>query len=203
MHVLVAGSIAAGKSTLTRALAAALQLPAKAEGPERNPFLERFYADTARWALASQLWFSFDSARMHAEINQQEGGVQDHSIYENVFAFGAVLADRGYLTADEWELLQRITEPLIEALPPPTVVVLLEASPECLLERIRARGRDYESGIDLGYLEALNHKRSAYFERWERAPVLRVDSEAVDFRDEGRAIAIARRVEEHRPPGTT
>lgn len=199
-HVVVAGTIAAGKSTLSRALSTALGLSVMAEQPEKSPFLERFYADAKRWALASQLWFSLDSARQHEEIQKLGGGVQDHSVYENVFAFGAVFADLGFLSEDEWALLRGVTEPIIEALPAPAVVVVLEAAPECLLARIAARGRPYEASLQSDYLRALNLKRRAYFDRWTRSPVILVDSGKVDLRRKVETDPIAEQVAAHLEP---
>lgn len=198
-HIVVAGTIAAGKTTLTTALASHLGLPAVVERPEANPFLEHFYTDQPRWALASQLWFVTDSARQHVEIHCSSGAVQDHSIYENVHAFGAVLAAHGILAAEEWELLQAISAPLIESLPPPAVVVLVEAPVEALLERIHARGRKYEANIDLAYLGELNRTRRAYFENWALSPVLVVNSETTDLRRPDQTEIIAAKLIEQLP----
>jgi deoxyadenosine/deoxycytidine kinase len=198
-HVVVAGTIAAGKTTLTTALASRLGLPPVVERPEANPFLERFYSDRPRWALPSQLWFTTDSARQHLEIHAEGGAVQDHSIYENVHVFGAALAAHGDLAADEWELFQAATAPLIETLPPPAVVVLVEASVDALLDRISARGRRYEAEIDHAYLAELNHTRRTYFEGWSRSPVLLVDSGATDLRRREYTDIIAAKVIEYLP----
>jgi deoxyadenosine/deoxycytidine kinase len=198
-HVVVAGTIAAGKTTLATALASHLGLPAVVERPEANPFLERFYADRPRWALASQLWFTTDSARQHVEIHRSGGAIQDHSIYENVHVFGAALAAHGVLAADEWELLQAAAVPLIESLPPPAAVVLVEAPIETLLERIDARGRQYEAEIDHAYLAELNRTRRAYFEGWARSPVLVVDSDATDLRRLDQTDIIAAKIVEYLP----
>lgn len=196
-HVLIAGTIASGKTTLTEALAARLGLPAISERPDANPFLVRFYADRRRWALASQLWFALDSARQHQEIHRRGGAVQDHSIYENIEVFGAALAAHGELAEDEWALLREATGPVLAALPPPAVVVLLEAPVEELLRRVRARARTYEDGLGSGYLAELSSRRRAYFEGWDASPVLLVDSAAVDVRTSGGVDLIAARVLEY------
>lgn len=196
-HVVVAGTIAAGKTTLTNTLSASLGLPAVTERPDENPFLERFYEDQKRWALASQLWFASDSIRQHREIHRSKGAVQDHSVYENVFVFGAALAEHGALPDDEWQLLRAVTGPTVEMLPAPAIVVLVEAPPAVLMERIAARGRTYEGGIDHQYLALLNRIRHRFFSQWERSPVLLVESAAIDLRQPGETDIIAATVTEY------
>jgi deoxyadenosine/deoxycytidine kinase len=199
VHLVVAGTIATGKTTLTKALAARFGLPAAVERPDTNPFLKRFYANQRRWALASQLWFATDSARQHAEIHRGSGGVQDHSIYENVHVFGAALAAHGALDEDEWDLLRAATAPVTDSLPPPSLVVLVEAPAEALLERIDVRGRPYETGIDHRYLTELTQIRREFFERWTRSPVLLLDSDATDLRQPGQTEIIAESLIDYLP----
>ncbi len=198
-HILVAGTIAAGKSTLTRALAAELRLPEVAERPEANPFLERFYADPRRWALTSQLWFAADSARQHLEIHERGGAIQDHSIYENVHVFGAALAEQGALEESEWSLLRQVTAPIIDSLPPPAIVLLVEAPIDVLMERIAARGRPYEADINRDYLTLLTNTRRRFFETWSASPVLLVDSAAIDLREPSQTETIAAKVRDYLP----
>jgi deoxyadenosine/deoxycytidine kinase len=193
----VAGTIAAGKTTLTQALSKALELPAFTERPQANPFLKRFYADPKRWALLSQLWFVSDTARQHVEIHERGGAVQDHSVYENVYVFGATLAAEGKLQDDEWELLQEAANSIIACLPPPALVLLVEAPVENLLERIAARARPYEVAIDAGYLEALTAKRREFFAHWSVSPVLLIDSAVMDLRVQHQTDIIAAAVNEY------
>jgi len=199
VHIVVAGTIATGKTTLTEALAARFGLPAVVERPDANPFLERFYANQRRWAFGSQLWFATDSAQQHAEIHRRSGGVQDHSIYENVHVFGAALAAHGALAEDEWDLLQAATAPVIDSLPPPSLVILVEAPVEVLLERIDVRGRPYEAGIDHRYLTELTQTRREFFERWTRSPVLLLDSDAIDLRQPQQTEIIAESLIDYSP----
>jgi deoxyadenosine/deoxycytidine kinase len=198
-HIVVAGTIASGKTTLAGGLSKILDLPTRTERPEANPFLERFYADRHRWSLASQLWFASDSARQHVEIHEAGGGVQDHSIYENVFVFGGALADQACLAEDEWQLLRDVTAPVIASLPPPAIVVLIEASVGVLMERIGTRGRLYEADVDPTYLMVLNRIRREYFLAWDRSPVLLVDSNRADLRRPEEAGMIAAKIAEHLP----
>lgn len=196
-HIVVAGTMGVGKTTLTQALAEALEMPAYIETPETNPFLKRFYVDPSRWALQSQLWFLSDTAHQHLEIHKRGGAVQDHSVYENAFVFAATLAHEGKLQRDEWRLLQEAAHSVVACLPPPALVLLLEAPVGHLLERIAARARPYEVDIDPEYLVALNTRRSDYFRRWSAAPVLSVDTTEFDLRVEKETDIIATAVREY------
>ena len=56
-YVVVEGPIGAGKTSLARRLAAELQAGTMFEEAEKNPFLGRFYQNTERWAMPTQLSF--------------------------------------------------------------------------------------------------------------------------------------------------
>jgi deoxyguanosine kinase len=61
-HVAVEGAIGSGKTSLARKLGERLRAELLLERPSDNPFLERFYTDRARYALATQLNFLFQRA---------------------------------------------------------------------------------------------------------------------------------------------
>ena len=56
-HVVIEGAIGVGKTSLARRLAESLDGETLLERPEDNPFLDRFYAEPGRHALATQLSF--------------------------------------------------------------------------------------------------------------------------------------------------
>jgi deoxyadenosine/deoxycytidine kinase len=95
--------------------------------------------------------------------------------------------------------LRGFADRTIGQLPPPAIVILLEAPVETLLERIAARGRGYELAIDRDYLEVLNRARSTYFRNWQRSPVLLVDSVALDLRQTSEAQLIVDTIIEYLP----
>jgi deoxyadenosine/deoxycytidine kinase len=70
MYVAVAGTIGAGKSTLTRLLADRYHLRPVFEAVDENPYLADFYADMRRWAFHSQMFFLATRLEQHlAQVN--------------------------------------------------------------------------------------------------------------------------------------
>jgi deoxyadenosine/deoxycytidine kinase len=197
-YVVVAGTIAAGKSTVAERLASSFGIPAYLEEPQRNPFLESFYADPQRWGFTSQLWFLLDTCTQHrAIVGGSAGGIQDHSPDEGVEVYSEVLRKTGKLTSAELELLRDTLTRLRADLPAPDLVVHLRARPEELLERIRGRGRHYERGIQLDYLTALDLARINLFSAWDSCPVVVIDTEELDARTDNGLEAITQNVAVH------
>ena len=58
-YIVVEGPIGVGKTSLARRLAQAFGADLLLEKAEQNPFLERFYADAARYAFQTQVYFLF------------------------------------------------------------------------------------------------------------------------------------------------
>ena len=50
-----------------------------------------------------------------------------------------------------------------------------------LIERIAKRARDYETGIDPGYLERLSEAYSYFFFHYRETPLLVVNTDDIDF----------------------
>ena len=69
-YIVVEGPIGAGKTSLARVLAQHVSGEELFERPDENPFLERFYGDMARFALATQLTFLFQRVDQLAGVGQ-------------------------------------------------------------------------------------------------------------------------------------
>ncbi|MCC6477085.1 deoxynucleoside kinase [bacterium] len=160
----IAGNIGVGKTTLTRSLAAQLGWNYYLEPVIDNPYLSDFYADMSRWAFHLQVYFlskRFESQRL---IEGEAGScVQDRTIYEDVEIFARTLNRRGHLTGRDWENYSALFETMISHLRTPDIIIYLRCDVPTLLDRIRRRGRDFESSISPDYLLELNEAYEAWF----------------------------------------
>lgn len=178
----VAGSIGSGKTTLTRRLEARLELRALYEDTAENPYLEDFYADMTRWAMALQLRFL--ATRVAETKDAIRGGasiIQDRTCYEDAEIFAANLAARGDMDPRDWQTYALIARQLLDGVPPPHLLVYLRRTPESCREQIARRGRAYEATIPMDYLRDLGGRYDAWFESYERGPKLLVRAEEHDF----------------------
>jgi len=189
-HVVLAGNIGAGKSTLVRMMCEALGWEPYFEPVAENPFLEDFYRDMARWAFHSQIFFLTHRVRSHRALMADPHSVaQDRSLYEDAEVFARNLYVHGRMSERDWATYRELYRTVASLLPAPDLVVYLRASVPTLLKRIALRGRSFEAGISAEYLGELN----ALYEEWiggfDLAPVLVIPSDRVDFVSDHSALA--------------
>lgn len=189
--VVVAGNIGVGKSTLVRILHERLGWEPFYEAVGENPYLADFYADMPRWAFHSQMFFLTRRLRSHHQLLLRPGiVVQDRCVYEDAEIFARNLFLQGHMSAREYETYRDLYEVLLLFLPPPNLVIYLQASVETLRKRILLRGRDYEKGIEAGYLEQLNRLYEEWVGNFKLAPVLTVPTDRLDFVQHNRDLEL-------------
>jgi len=178
----IAGLIGAGKTTLATALGEHLGLPVYYEPVQDNEYLSDFYADTARYSFATQIYLLNRRFQQHQEIIWRGGGgVQDRTIYEDA-VFAKTLVDQKLMEERDYRTYLDLFRHMSNFMCRPNVIVYLDLSPESSMERIRMRSRDVESSIPMDYLVALHREYTAFIEDISRSvPVIRVDWER--FRD--------------------
>jgi len=185
-HMVLAGNIGAGKTTVTRLLAERLGWRAYFERVSDNPFLARFYEDMERWAFALQLYFITHRLEDHRLIEERgESAIQDRSIHEDALIFARNLREMGKMGEGEWQTYLKLYEQVLALLRPPDLIVYLRRGLDALRENISLRGRDYERDIPTDYLARLNR----FYEEWilsrrgER--ILVVEADRLDFLERG------------------
>jgi deoxyguanosine kinase len=185
-YIAVEGPIGVGKTSLARRLADTFQCELVEELPDANPFLERFYADPARSALATQLQFllgRYRQQRILAAGRDERGVVADY-----LFAKDQIFAQMN-LEGPELQIYRDVLGLMTDPIPTPDLVIYLEARPEVLLRRLRKRNREFERRISEKYLEGLIEAYRRFFHDYAEAPVLVVNCSAIDFVEQGSDLA--------------
>lgn len=181
-YIVVEGVIGAGKTSLARRLGDHLRAETVFERAGDNPFLERFYGDRERYALATQLNFLFQRADQLRPLAQQ-GLFSQTTISDFLIDKDPIFA-RLTLSDDEYALYAKVYEFLAPQAPAPDLVIVLQASVENLLSRIERRGIRYERSIERDYLRRLADAYVQHFHHYDRAPILFVNTDDLNFVDE-------------------
>jgi deoxyadenosine/deoxycytidine kinase len=180
--VLVAGNIAAGKTSLTERLGARLNWHTAYESVADNPYLADFYADMRQWSFHLQVFFLGHRAQQHVALaNSPQSAIADRSIYEDAYIFARALHHLGNLTERDYQAYRRIFDLVVAGLPRPDLLLYLKAPVPALLERINQRARAIESGITADYLSLLDSFYGEWMESFDLCPVLSIPSGDLDF----------------------
>ena len=180
--VAIAGNIGVGKSTLTELLSERLGWEPFFEAVNDNPYLADFYEDMQRWSFHSQIYFLSRRLRHHWQLLKRANSVvQDRTVYEDAAIFARNLYRQGSMDERDYESYHELYEVVSTVLPPPDLIVYLQASVPTLQEHIRKRGRSYEQNISATYLEQLNELYEEWIDDFSLCPVLSVPSDNLDF----------------------
>lgn len=180
--ILVAGNIGSGKTSLTERLGAKLGWTTAFESVADNPYLPNFYQDMRAWAFHLQIYFLGHRAQQQIDMwNDPRSSIIDRSIFEDALIFSRALYQLGNLSKQDYQAYRKVFDLLVRTLPPPSLLIYLKAPVEVLVERIRRRARDIETGIDADYLALLD----SYYEDWVKTfdlcPVLTIRTDDLDY----------------------
>lgn len=181
MYIAIEGVIGVGKTTLAHLLQPTFEAEVLLEIFEENPFLSDFYADRARYAFQTQIFF------LLSRYHQQNSNVpkildaQKNLIADYTFAKDALFAGIN-LKGDELDMYHKVHEALGEKIPKPDLLVYLQASTDTLMNRIAFRDRPYERQMERAYIHELNHAYEEYFSKpYDHTPVLKIDTNDLDI----------------------
>ena len=135
MYIAIEGVIGVGKTTLARLLQNTFEADVLLEIFEENPFLSDFYADRARYAFQTQIFFLL--SRYHQQNNNVPKILADgkNLIADYTFAKDALFAGIN-LQGDELNMYHRVHEALGEKIPKPDLPYYLPRSIKVGFKRV-------------------------------------------------------------------
>ena len=183
-YIAIEGPIGAGKTSLAERLATRLDAAATLEESE-NPFLADFYGGRPGSALQTQLFYLLSRHRQQMSMRQGDLFAQS-TVSDYLFDKDKIFA---YLNLDDNELFiyQRLYDLLAADVPPPDLVVYLQAPTEVLERRLR-RDRTPDPNDEPrvpdpspDYVKELNEAYQHFFFHYTATPLLVVETSEVDL----------------------
>ena len=174
--IVLAGTIGAGKSSLTALIANRLGSEAFYESVDDNEVLQIYFLNKR-----------FDSIK---QALTHENNVLDRSIYEDSLLFH-LNADLGRANETEVKVYDDLLQNMLQELPyaahkkRPDLLVHIRISFPKMLERIKKRGRPYEQ-IETDptlydYYQMLNERYDQWYEDYDESPKIQIDGDKYDF----------------------
>lgn len=195
--IVLAGTIGAGKTSLTTELAKHLGSRAFFESADDNEVLPLFYADPEKYAFLLQIYFLNRRFESIKQALQQDNNVLDRSIYEDSLLFH-LNADLGRASAIEVGVYDELFQNMMEELPyaaykkHPDLLVHIKVSFETMLSRIQKRGRSYEQlEFDptlYDYYKELNQRYEDWFDQYDASPKIQIDGDRHNFVADPKAL---------------
>lgn len=175
--ITIAGTVGVGKSTMTKAIAEALQFKTSFEKVDANPYLENFYADFERWSFHLQVYFLAERFKEQKKIFEYGGGfIQDRSIYEDTGIFAKMHYENGTMSKTDYETYTNLFEAMVMTpyFPHPDLLIYLEGTLDEVVERIKVRGRQMEKNTPLSYWEEMYTRYENWINNFNSCPILRI-----------------------------
>ena len=190
MHIGVAGNIGSGKTTLTRMLAEHYGWKPQFESVTFNPYLEDYYKDISRWSYNLETYFLAQRFKDLLEISRSEETIiQDRTLMEGVHIFVENNREMGNLSERDYNTYMQLYGLMMSLVRPPELLIYLKSSIAHLVANIQKRGRGYEQGISIEYLDGLNRHYEEWIGSYE-GRLLVIETDDLDFKDNPEHFAL-------------
>lgn len=194
--IVLAGTIGAGKTSLTKLLSQHLNSQPFFESVDDNPILPLFYKNPQKYGFLLQIYF------LNRRLDEIKGSfdndlnVLDRSIFEDSLLF-KLNADLGRATQTESNIYTSLLNNMMEELPDeqhqkaPNLLIHIQVSFDTMLDRIKKRGRSFEQ-IDkdpslYNYYKELNERYQKWYDQYDLSPKMVIDGDKYDFVEDDQA----------------
>lgn len=194
--IVLAGMIAAGKSTVSARLADKLNTDLMIEPVDDNPILPLYYNNKEKYAFLLQIYFLNERFKLIKQALKNNKNVLDRSIYEDEL-FTRINLMEGNITQVEYDVYKDLLDNMLEEIEDmpkkaPYLLVYLDITFEKFLSNLEKRGRDFEQidentekgQKDLAYFKLLHKKYQKWYEDYNYNPKIAIDMNKYDVNKE-------------------
>lgn len=189
--ITIAGTVGVGKSTMTHALAKALDFRTSLEKVDTNPYLDKFYKDFERWSFHLQVYFLAERFKEQKRIFEYGGGfIQDRSIYEDTGIFAKMHYEKGTMTPTDYDTYSNLFDAMVMTpyFPHPHLLIYLEGTLDDVIERIQERGRPMEQETPISYWEEMHGRYENWINSFNACPILRLNINDYDLMNDDTSV---------------
>ena len=182
--ITIAGTVGVGKSTMTNALAKALNFRTSFEKVDTNPYLDKYYKDFKKWSFHLQIYFLAERFKEAKKIFEYGGGfVQDRSIYEDTGIFARMQYEKGNMTEEDFKTYTSLFDAMVMTpfFHHPDILIYLAGSFEDVLARIKERGRPMEQETPVEYWQEMYERYTNWIDNFRECPILRININDYDL----------------------
>jgi deoxyadenosine/deoxycytidine kinase len=187
-YIEVVGIMGTGKTSLARLFneKAGFDIVIEREQDlDRLFFLKEYLSEPEKYAFEGALNFlGFHVNRIRESLSKlpEDATVLVDTAILNQYAYA-----KGAVSGEELEAISRIVELTYRRLPPVSLRIVTTLPPEVHAERIRRRGRAFEEGVSLEYLEKSQHLLDEAVAKFGGAtPTLKLDASKLDWANDER-----------------
>jgi len=179
-YITIEGNIGAGKTSLSTKISEDFNAKLILERFKDNPFLPKFYQDSARYAFPLEMSFLADRYQQLVDDTSQidlftDLVVSDYDVNKSLIFASITLQE------EEYALYKKLFQMMHKDLPKPDLYIYLYQNTERLLENIKKRGRKYEQGIQPEYLQKLNAGYLEFIKNQHSDNIKIIDISGLDF----------------------
>ena len=151
----IVGASGVGKTTLMNALLKSYECAIAYEQHDERPF-QKLFKEDARYALANQIDYLLMRAEQERDLRSgDKPALMDGGFDLDFYGFTRLFHTRGWLSAAEFDLCQRLHTLTRQLLPPPDLIIHMHADAEIIRERLASRNRiNIASSEDAELLES-------------------------------------------------
>ncbi|WP_190811181.1 2-amino-4-hydroxy-6-hydroxymethyldihydropteridine diphosphokinase [Flagellimonas sp. S3867] len=178
--IAIEGNIGAGKTTLSKMIAADFNAKLVLERFADNPFLPKFYEDQSRYSFPLEMSFLADRYQQFTDDTTQFDLFKNFMI-SDYDIFKSLIFAKITLQQEEFNLYKKVFNFMYKEVKKPEIYLYLYQNTASLLDNIKKRGRDYEQNISPNYLEQINRGYLDFIKGHPNQNSLILDISELDF----------------------